>query len=79
MEPELLTIGAMSYLTGVAPSALRYYEAEGLIHATRSSGGQRRYAREIVRRVSFIKVVQEGRRWPRCPTAARRRPRTGSG
>jgi MerR family transcriptional regulator, redox-sensitive transcriptional activator SoxR len=59
VEPELLTIGAMSERTGVAPSALRYYEAEGLIHAARSSGGQRRYAREIVRRVSFIKVAQE--------------------
>ena len=59
MEPELLTIGAMSERTGVAPSASRYSEAEGIIHATRSSGGQRRYAREIVRRVSFIKVAQE--------------------
>jgi MerR family transcriptional regulator, redox-sensitive transcriptional activator SoxR len=59
VEPELLTIGAMSERTGVAPSALRYYEAEGLIHATRTTGGQRRYAREMVRRVSFIKVAQE--------------------
>jgi MerR family redox-sensitive transcriptional activator SoxR len=59
VDLELLTIGAMSERTGVAPSALRYHEAEGLIHATRSTGGQRRYAREIVRRVSFIKVAQE--------------------
>ena len=59
MEPDLLTIGAMSERTGVAPSALRYYEAEDLIHASRSAGGQRRYALEIVRRVSFIKVAQE--------------------
>ena len=55
----MLTIGAMSERTGVAPSALRFYEAEGLIHATRSTGGQRRYAREIVRRVSFIRVAQQ--------------------
>jgi MerR family transcriptional regulator, redox-sensitive transcriptional activator SoxR len=59
VEPELLTIGAMSERTGVAPSALRFYEAEGLIHASRSGGGQRRYAREIVRRVSFIRVAQQ--------------------
>ncbi len=58
MELEL-TIGALSDRTGVAPSALRYYEAEGLIHATRSDGGQRRYTREVIRRVSFIRVAQQ--------------------
>lgn len=58
MEEEL-SIGAMSERTGVAPSALRFYEAEGLIHATRSGGGQRRYAREMLRRVSFIRVAQQ--------------------
>lgn len=57
MDAEL-AIGALSERTGVAPSALRYYEAEGLIQATRSSGGQRRYARDVVRRVSFIRVAQ---------------------
>lgn len=56
---EELTIGALSERTGVAPSALRFYEAQGLIHATRSSGGQRRYARETLRRVSFIRVAQQ--------------------
>ncbi|MET0728166.1 MAG: redox-sensitive transcriptional activator SoxR [Acidimicrobiales bacterium] len=54
-----LPIGAVSERTGVAPSALRYYESEGLIHATRSDGGQRRYARETIRRVSFIRVAQQ--------------------
>jgi MerR family redox-sensitive transcriptional activator SoxR len=54
-----LTIGALSGRTGVATSALRYYEAEDLIHATRSSGGQRRYARDTLRRVSFIRVAQQ--------------------
>ncbi|MGH9042847.1 MAG: redox-sensitive transcriptional activator SoxR [Acidimicrobiia bacterium] len=58
MEEEL-TIGAMSERTGVASSALRFYEAEGLIHASRSYGGQRRYARETIRRVSFIRVAQQ--------------------
>lgn len=54
-----ITIGALADRTGVAPSALRFYEAEGLIHANRSSGGQRRYARATVRRVSFIRVAQQ--------------------
>ncbi len=58
MPPEL-TIGALSERTGVAPSALRFYEAEGLIHATRTAGGQRRYARHTLRRVSFIRVAQQ--------------------
>jgi MerR family redox-sensitive transcriptional activator SoxR len=54
-----LTIGALSDRTGVATSALRFYEGEGLIHSTRSSGGQRRYTRETLRRVSFIRVAQQ--------------------
>jgi MerR family redox-sensitive transcriptional activator SoxR len=58
MKPEL-TIGALSKRTGVAASALRFYEAERLIHATRSGGGQRRYPRETLRRVSFIRVAQQ--------------------
>ncbi len=57
-EPEL-TIGALSDRTGVATSALRYYESEGLIHASRSPGGQRRYPRDILRRVSFIRIAQQ--------------------
>jgi MerR family redox-sensitive transcriptional activator SoxR len=59
VEPELLTIGALSERTGVAHSALRFYEAQGLIHATRSDGGQRRYPRDILRRVSFIRIAQQ--------------------
>jgi MerR family redox-sensitive transcriptional activator SoxR len=58
VEAEL-TIGALSERTGVAHSALRFYEAEGLIHATRSRGGQRRYPRDILRRVSFIRIAQQ--------------------
>jgi len=54
-----LTIGALSERTGVATSALRFYEAEELVHAQRSPGGQRRYARGVVRRVSFIRVAQQ--------------------
>lgn len=58
MENEL-SIGAVSERTGVAPSALRFYEAEGLIHSTRSAGGQRRYARDTLRRISFVRVAQQ--------------------
>jgi MerR family redox-sensitive transcriptional activator SoxR len=60
VEPEFLTIGALSERTGVAHSALRFYEAEGLIpHAIRSPGGQRRYPRETLRRISFIRIAQQ--------------------
>ena len=59
MEHEQLTIGELSDRTGVRTSALRFYEAEGLIHATRSPAGQRRYARETLRRVSFVRIAQQ--------------------
>ncbi|HEX6311554.1 MAG TPA: redox-sensitive transcriptional activator SoxR [Acidimicrobiia bacterium] len=59
MQADLLAIGELSERTGVAPSALRFYEAEGLIHATRTDGGQRRYTRETLRRVSFIRIAQQ--------------------
>ncbi len=58
MSPGL-TIGAVSERTGVATSAIRFYETERLIHATRSDGGQRRFARDVIRRVSFIRVAQQ--------------------
>lgn len=54
-----LTIGALSERTGVATSALRFYESEGLIRSTRTDGGQRRYERETIRRVSFIRVAKQ--------------------
>jgi MerR family redox-sensitive transcriptional activator SoxR len=58
VDPEL-TIGGLSDRTGVTTSALRFYEAEGLIHSRRSSGGQRRYTRDTIRRVSFIRIAQQ--------------------
>ena len=58
MTERVLTIGELAERTGVAPSALRFYEAEGLIAATRSSGGQRRFAPGTLRRVAFIRVAQ---------------------
>lgn len=57
MTPDL-TIGAVSERTGVPASALRFYEAEGLITADRTPGGQRRYHRDVIRRVSFIRIAQ---------------------
>lgn len=53
-----LSIGELAERAGVAASALRYYESEGLIASERSPGGQRRYARETLRRVAFIRVAQ---------------------
>jgi MerR family redox-sensitive transcriptional activator SoxR len=53
---DLLTIGELSARSGVAPSALRYYERLGLIWSTRTGGNQRRYERMTLRRVAFIRV-----------------------
>jgi MerR family redox-sensitive transcriptional activator SoxR len=55
---DLLAIGEVAARSGIAPSALRYYESEGLIHAQRSDGGRRLYEREVLRRVAFIRVAQ---------------------
>ncbi len=55
---DLLTIGQLAERTGLAPSALRFYEERGLISAERTAGGQRRYHREVVRRVSFVRAAQ---------------------
>jgi MerR family redox-sensitive transcriptional activator SoxR len=56
---ELLTIGDFAVRSGVAQSALRFYEKEGLIRSTRTSGNQRRYHRSELRRVAFIKIAQQ--------------------
>jgi MerR family redox-sensitive transcriptional activator SoxR len=56
---ELLTIGDMAVRSGMAPSALRYYEREGLIRATRTGGNQRRYERHELRRIAFIRIAQQ--------------------
>lgn len=55
---ELLTIGAVARRAGVETSALRFYEAEGLISSTRTDGGQRRFTRDVLRRIAFIRVAQ---------------------
>jgi MerR family transcriptional regulator, redox-sensitive transcriptional activator SoxR len=53
-----LPIAEVAARSGVAPSALRFYEARGLIAAERTAGGQRRYRREVLRRIAFIKAAQ---------------------
>lgn len=55
---DSLTIGDLSARSGVAASALRYYEAMGLIRAGRTTGNQRRYDRAELRRVAFIRIAQ---------------------
>jgi MerR family transcriptional regulator, redox-sensitive transcriptional activator SoxR len=55
---DLLTVGAVSQRSGFAPSALRYYERVGLVHAGRTSGGQRRYPRSVLRRLAFIRAAR---------------------
>jgi MerR family transcriptional regulator, redox-sensitive transcriptional activator SoxR len=54
-----LTIGDLASRSGVAPSALRYYEALGLISAERSTGNQRKYARHMLRRVAFVRAGRQ--------------------
>jgi MerR family redox-sensitive transcriptional activator SoxR len=54
----MLTIGEVARRSGVAPSALRFYEERGLIGAERAGSGHRRYARAVLRRVAFIVFAQ---------------------
>lgn len=53
-----MTVAEVSARSGYAPSALRYYEAQGLIEASRTSGGQRRYQRSVLRRLAFIRAAR---------------------
>ena len=56
--PRELSVGEVAARTGVAVSALHFYEASGLIRSRRSAGNQRRYPREVLRRVGVIKAAQ---------------------
>ena len=56
---DSLTIGDFAVRSGVAPSALRFYERQGLIRASRTGGNQRRYDRSELRRVAFIRIAQQ--------------------
>lgn len=56
--PSLLTVGDVAQRSGVAITTLHFYETKGLITAHRSSGNQRRYTRDILRRIAIIRVAQ---------------------
>lgn len=55
---ELLTIGDTAARAGMATSALRFYESQGLIASERTAGGRRRYPRSALRRLAFIRAAQ---------------------
>ena len=58
MSESLISIGELAERAGVPHSALRFYEAQGLLKSVRTAGGQRRYARDTLRRVAFIRAAQ---------------------
>lgn len=55
---DLLSVGEVAARSGFATSALRYYERVGLLTATRTAGGQRRYERSSLRRLAFIRAAR---------------------
>jgi MerR family redox-sensitive transcriptional activator SoxR len=55
---ELLAIGELANRTGLTVSAIRFYEGKGLVQALRSAGGQRRFLRSDIRRLSFALIAQ---------------------
>ncbi len=56
---QLIPIGTLARRTGVAVSAIRFYEARGLLTSLRTGGNQRRFLRSDIRRVSFILIAQK--------------------
>jgi MerR family transcriptional regulator, redox-sensitive transcriptional activator SoxR len=56
---DVLTIGEVAERSGVATSALRYYEELGLIRSARTDSGHRRYPRAVIRRVAFVVFAQK--------------------
>jgi MerR family redox-sensitive transcriptional activator SoxR len=56
---ELLTIGELAARTGIAVSAVRFYEGKGIVHPIRTRGNQRRFLRSDIRRVSFALIAQQ--------------------
>jgi MerR family transcriptional regulator, redox-sensitive transcriptional activator SoxR len=55
---DLLTVSEVAFRSGFAASAIRFYEKEGLITASRTSGGQRRFERNMLRRLAFIRAAR---------------------
>jgi MerR family transcriptional regulator, redox-sensitive transcriptional activator SoxR len=58
LSSDLLTVGEVAHRSGFAPSALRFYERLGLLAASRTAGGQRRYQRNVLRRLAFIRAAR---------------------
>ena len=58
-DTKSLTIGALAARTGLSVSAIRFYEEKGLVEPFRSSGGQRRFLRSDIRRLSFVLIAQQ--------------------
>ena len=56
---ELLSIGVVAQRTGLATSAIRFYEEQGLVRAERNTSGHRRFRRSSIRRLSFILIAQK--------------------
>ena len=56
--PKVLTIGQLATRGGIAASALRFYESQGLLESSRADHNQRRYDRDALRRVAFIRAAQ---------------------
>ena len=55
---DFLTIGEVAERSGLASSAIRFYERTGLIHADRTPSGQRRFRRDVLRRIAFVRIAQ---------------------
>ncbi|MCK9543076.1 MAG: redox-sensitive transcriptional activator SoxR [Novosphingobium sp.] len=58
-EESLIAIGTLARRTGVAVSAIRFYEEKGLLRSVRTRGNQRRFLRSDIRRISFILIAQK--------------------
>jgi len=56
---DLLAIGELARRTGLSVSAIRFYETKGLVQSIRTSGGQRRFLRSDIRRLSFLLIAQQ--------------------
>jgi MerR family redox-sensitive transcriptional activator SoxR len=57
-DDSWISIATLAQRAGVAASTLRFYEAQGLIQGSRSAGNQRRFAKDTLRRVAFIRIAQ---------------------
>jgi MerR family redox-sensitive transcriptional activator SoxR len=55
---HVLTIGEVAERSGLAASAVRFYERQGLVHAERTASGQRRFRRDVLRRIAFVRIAQ---------------------